>query len=491
MSTTTPTPNAVEYEDIQGLVRFGHGHLKQASFLLLRVKDRAAARAWLAGVAVTNAAAHDTRPDTALQIALTRQGLDALGVPADIVSGFSAEYLAGMASDDARSRRLGDVAQNDPSGWLWGGGGLVPHALVMLYAKPELLAGFEQSTLAACGTGFELDGRLATTDMDGTEPFGFVDGISQPDIDWARKREAADVTQYAYTNLSCLGEYLLGYPNEYGAYTDRPLVDPARGAATLLPRAEDAPELADLGRNGSYLVIRQLRQNVRSLWQYLDTQASGNEALRRRWAEAMVGRKLQGEPLVGSDNGLNDFDYQGDPEGLRCPLGAHVRRANPRNADLPEGPPGLLSRLVRIFGFNPEALEQDRIASTRFHRLLRRGREYGTELSIEEAVTTAFDPPETGLHFICLGANIARQFEFVQNAWIAGTRFDGLGGEGDPLLGNRQPGPGKSPTDFFSMPEAGGPDHRLRAMPLFVQVRGGAYFFLPGLRALRFLATVE
>jgi deferrochelatase/peroxidase EfeB len=483
--------DAVEYDDIQSLVRFAHAHLTQASFLLLHVKDRAAARAWLASAPVTSAAVQDTRPDTALHVALTRQGLDALGVPADIVSGFSAEYLAGMTSDEARSRRLGDIAQNDPSGWLWGGSGLVPHVLVMLYARPELLADFERGVVAACDAGFELSGRLATTDMDGVEPFGFVDGISQPEPDWARKREVGDITQYAYTNLSCLGEFLLGYPNEYGAYTDRPLLDPARSTAAQLPRAEEAPDLADLGRNGSYLVMRQLRQDVRGLWQYLDAQAGGNEALRRRWGEAMVGRKLTGEPLVGSGSGLNDFDYQTDVEGLRCPFGAHIRRANPRNADLPEGPPGLLSRLVRIFGFNPEALEQDRIASTRFHRLLRRGREYGVELSIEQAVTTEFDPPETGLHFICLGANIARQFEFVQNAWIIGTRFDGLGGEGDPLLGDRQPGPDRSPTNFFSIPEAGGPDRRLHDMPAFVQVRGGAYFFLPGLRALKFLATVE
>lgn len=93
------------------------------------------------------------------------------------------------------------------------------------------------------------------------------------------------------------------------------------------------------------------------------------------------------------------------------------------------------------------------------------------------------------MYFICLNANIGRQFEFVQAAWIAGTKFDGLAGEGDPLLGHRQPLADGSPTDVFSIPRANGPDRRLTAMPSFVTVRGGAYFFLPGLRALRFLAT--
>ena len=94
----------------------------------------------------------------------------------------------------------------------------------------------------------------------------------------------------------------------------------------------------------------------------------------------------------------------------------------------------------------------------------------------------------TGLHFICLGASISRQFEFVQGAWIAGTHFGDLHGESDPLLGNRMPGPDGSLADGFSMPGEGGCAFRVAGLPQFVRVVGGAYFFLPGIRALRFIA---
>ncbi|MGA8261924.1 MAG: hypothetical protein WB783_17060, partial [Arenicellales bacterium] len=309
-------------------------------------------------------------------------------------------------------------------------------------------------------------------------------------------RPARDQEQTAYTNLSCLGEFLLGYPNEYGLYTDRPLLDPLRDGAAMLPRAEDLPGKVDLGRNGSYLVMRQLRQDVQGFWKFLDHQAGGDPALRQRWAEAMVGRTLQGEPIVVArdetiagdpPSDSNAFTYESDPQGIHCPLGAHIRRANPRNADLPAGGPGILSKLKRILGFDAEALARDLVASTRFHRLLRRGRAYGPKVSLDQALgDTAAD--ETGLYFICLGANISRQFEFAQSAWIAGTKFNGLGGEGDPLLGHREAGPDGTPTDVFSMPRPDGPDERLCGLPRFVTVVGGAYFFLPGIRALRYLA---
>lgn len=486
--STSLLPRPPEFDDIQALVRFGHKHLTQACFLLLRVKDREAARVWLAAAPVSSAAETAPLPQTALHIALTSEGLAALGVAGSALVGFSAEFLDGMSGNPNRSARLGDIADSDPRRWEWGTGERLPHVLVMLYAVPGRLEDLKASVLAQCNAGFDQLACLTASGTGGAEPFGFADGISQPDLDWQRQRAARDEEQLAYANLTCLGEFLLGYPNEYGAYTDRPLLEP-EGAAGALPRAEDAPEMADLGRNGSYLVMRQLSQDVKGFWQFLDRQAGGDATLREHWAAAMVGREKGGKALAqeAGAGSLNDFDYQSDRQGLRCPLGAHVRRANPRNADLPPGSPGFLGWLMRTLGFDPDALSNDRVASTRFHRLLRRGRAYGAPTSVEQAPAEA----ETGLHFICLGANIARQFEFVQGAWLIGTRFDGLRGEGDPLLGHRLPGTDGAPTDVFSLPRPDGPDAQVCGLPRFVSVRGGAYFFLPGIRALRYLATAR
>jgi deferrochelatase/peroxidase EfeB len=489
---------AVELDDIQGLVRFGYKHHTEAAFLLLRVRDREAARRWLAKVSVSTAQTVEPLPETALQIALSAEGMRALGVDAAIVDSFAADFVSGMADDANRARRLGDVGANDPGRWEWGAGTRMPHVAVLLYAMPGGLASLQRSIEAQCEVGFERLACLATTDLDGIEPFGFTDGISQPLLDWERKRPARDAERRDYSNLSCLGEVLLGYPNEYGGYTDRPLLDAAR-AGPLLPRAEDAPDRADLGRNGSYLVLRQLRQDVHGFWQFIDRQARGDADMRERIASAMVGRRRDGVPLVGpademyegagAPGDLNAFTYRSDRDGLRCPLGAHVRRSNPRNADLPPGAPGILSWAKRTLGLDADALAHDLVASTRFHRLLRRGREYGPAVSLEQALGEPGGGAEPGLHFICLNANIARQFEFVQNAWAMGTHFDGLPDESDPLLGTRLPGADGAPTDGFSVPRGDGPDERIAGLPQFVTVLGGAYFFLPGIRALRFLVT--
>ena len=491
MSPRDPTGTEVELNDVQGIVRFGYKHHREACFLLLRVKNVAAARGWLAQAPVTSAVTADPPPPTALQVAFTADGLRALGVPQDLVDGFAEEFLGGMAGDEDRIRRLGDLGPNHPSSWQWGFGEQAPHVLLLLYARPGLLAGWRRGIESQYAAGFEELASLTASDMQGVEPFGFVDGLSQPEIDWGRSRPVEDRDRLDYGNLTCLGEFLLGYPNEYGLYTDRPLLDPRRDPHAMLPRAEEQPDQADLGRNGSYLVMRQLSQDVQGFWRYLQREAGSDPALARRWAEAMVGRSMDGTPLVDPGRDANDFTYESDPEGFGCPLGAHIRRANPRNADLPPGGRGLLSRLKRILGFDAGARALDLVASTRFHRLLRRGRGYGARLTLEQAVADAPVAGESGLHFICLAANIGRQFEFVQNAWIIGTKFNGLQSEGDPLLGHRQPGADGEPTDRFSMPRRDGPDQRLCGLPQFSTVRGGAYFFLPGIRALRFLATTN
>ena len=309
--------------------------------------------------------------------------------------------------------------------------------------------------------------RLGTDDMGEIEPFGFADGLSQPRLDWQRRLDVDTHARAGYANLLALGEVLLGYANEYGQYTDRPLLDPATDpAAAELPPAEDQPRRRDLGRNGSYLVFRQLQQDVRRFWRFLDEQAGG-DAGGARTAGCRHGRpNARREPLIpigpqpiegigpaASEVTTNQFTYDADPAGLRCPLGAHIRRSNPRTGDLPPGVTGLVSRLLRILGFDRPDIRTDTVASTRFHRILRRGREYGTHLVPEDAVRSeSGDEKETGLHFICLVANIARQFEFVQNAWTASSKFGGLSGETDPLLGNRQNWPRARPPTTSRSP---------------------------------------
>ena len=472
------TTQTVDLADVQGLLRYGFKHHTESVFLALRVRDRAAARAWLAQAPITNAVPQASLPATVLQVALGAEGLAALGVAGDIAAAFSPEFISGLAGLPERSRRLGDTGANDPADWAWGSGPRCAHVLLLLYALPGGLDAFENDIQAQCASAFDAVARLTTTDMGGVEPFGFTDGISQPEVDWDGKRRMGDEDKVLrYGNEVCLGEFVLGYRNEYGLYADRPLLDPQRDPQALLPRAEDHPDQADLGRNGSYLVLRQLEQDVAGFWRWITEATHGDATERELLAAAMVGRTKTGEPLAGcGDRGLNRFDFDTDPDGLRCPLGAHVRRANPRTADMPAGTGGPVSQLVRTLGFDAAARRHDLVASARLHRLLRRGREYSLDGGTRQ-----------GLHFVALNANIARQFEFVQTAWIASAHFDGLSGEVDPLLGTRSPSSAGDAADAFSRPGEDQPNRRETGLPQFVTVRGGGYFFLPGLRALRYL----
>ncbi|TAJ73199.1 MAG: peroxidase [Phenylobacterium sp.] len=461
-------PQAVaELDDIQGLLKTGYGPLTEASNLVLWVRDPGLARAWLATFRPTTMGdLARTRVAIARHLAVSAPGLSALGLPDTVLERFSPEFVGGMAADPARSRRLGDVGANAPARWAWGQAGLEPHLLLMLFALPGgLPALLAETRTPAFEAAFEAL-ELPTAPLDGREPFGFVDGLSQPVVDWDAERRPDTSEDLDYGNLISAGEFLLGYPNEYGLVTRSP-----------------ATEDADLGRNGTYLVFRQLHQDVEGFWNFVN--ANGGLPL----AEAMVGRKLDGEPLartgerpirgVGpkqSDIDFNGYDFESDVDGLRCPITGHVRRANPRTGDQPGGNLGIIRKLAGMLGLGIER-RPDTIASSRYHRLLRRGRKYGAGA-------------DTGLHFICLGASIARQFEFVQGAWLDSAKFGGLSGEQDPLLGSRQPHPAGHATDAFRWPQRAGPCRTLEGLPQFVTVRGGAYFFLPGVKALRYLAAL-
>ena len=167
----------IDFADIQGLVRFGHGKLQGAEFLLLDVADAAAARDWLRSVPVTSAEWQEPPPESAVQIAFTADGLRALGLAPNILDQFEQPFLAGMAGEESRSRRLGDVGANAPD--IWGWGSPPPHLLLMLYARPGELEALKATLLVdRFDHAFRLVRSLSTNTLRGIEPFGFADGIS-------------------------------------------------------------------------------------------------------------------------------------------------------------------------------------------------------------------------------------------------------------------------------------------------------------------------
>jgi Dyp-type peroxidase family len=448
---------APELHDVQGLVARGYGDLGAARFLLLSIDDRAAGRSWLDTLGPTLTAA-ETRPEeSAVNVGFTSSGLAKLGVPPDVLELFPLEFAGGMTTPHRR-RMLGDVGPDAPERWEWGGPGRPVDAVLLMYAHNEsTLAALEAEQTSALPNGVQIVRTLDTSDLQGYEPFGFRDGISQPIVEGLSKQGPPAQTLR-------FGEFVLGYPNEHGHLTDDLLL-------------ERSPEL---GRNGTYLVFRQLEQDVRGFWRFLDAAArrpdgSADPDRRTRLAARLVGRWPSGAPLVrapeADDPALataNDFGYyRRDPRGTRCPLGAHIRRANPRDT------------------LDPRPGSEDSLKINRRHRILRRGREYGPPLAVEDAVggegaERAGD--ERGLHFMCLNASIARQFELVHFTWLNSPKFVGLYDDSDPIVGPSQPFGGTFTIQSETLRE------RLTGVPRFVSVKGGAYFFMPGLAATRHLA---
>jgi Dyp-type peroxidase family len=456
-------PMSVEVEDVQGLVASAYGHLAQGCFLLLDVVDAAVARRWLGQIAGTVTTAAGRIEAESVNVALTPSGLEKLGVPPSALGGFSREFQDGM-TERSRRRLLGDTGESSPEYWAWGAPDAASIDLVLLiYASTparlaKALARYGDLTGTGCHEVHRLDAR-----RDDREHFGFHDGISQPVIDGLRTGPEQDTIK--------AGEFVLGYENEFGQFTHRPLLDRAADPERLLPLDVEGSGRPDLGRNGTYVVLRTLAQDVSAFWTHLDRQAESSNGYGDATALAarMVGRWPNGAPLVLSPDrddpalaNANDFAYhEADQAGLRCPIGAHVRRSHPRDS------------------LDPRPGSQSSIAIDRRHRLLRRGRLYGPRLDRADALANA-GHEERGLHFMCLCASVSRQFEFIQHTWVNSPKFAGLYEDPDPLLG---------PTGRTFTIQARPTRRRVRDLPAFVQVRGGAYFFLPGIRALRWLGS--
>jgi Dyp-type peroxidase family len=474
----------VETEDIQGLVLQGYGRLRAAAYIILKITDATLARIWLRDL-LPEISLGDTRPETnAVNLALTAPGLIRLGLSAETTAGFSLEFVEGMTTAH-RSRLLGDEGPASPAGWTWGGpGGPELHALLLVFARGEdqLAANLGRYRSDFAEHGMSEVVCLDTSDIGRGEHFGFRDGISQPSLPGIGKVGPAmhEVEP---------GEFLLGYLNEHGQYARSPLVravddpngllpKPPRGSgASSAPLAAEAVGEHDFGRNGSYLVLRTLAQDVGGFWRFMDEASRGPDGktdgkARTALAAHMVGRWPSGAPLTTSpDRDLpelathNDFSYdETDRNGTCCPIGAHIRRTNPRDS-LP-----------------PKPGTHESIDVGKRHRLIRRGRSYGPPIDPEASLTSAVGRDARGLQFIALCADIARQFEFITHTWALNPNFAGLYDDADPILGGHAEH-GRTFT-LQGVPVR----RRIPEVPAFVTVRGGAYFFLPGGRALRYLA---
>jgi Dyp-type peroxidase family len=449
----------LQREDIQGIILSGYVHLPWSAFVLLTIDPAQApgARRWLGTIAdeVTTAVKQNEPKPVNVNVALTNRGLTRLGLDRATLDSFAIPFIDGMNSP-LRSRILGDCEPDGtPKSWRWGGRDNAVDVLLMLYADTEA---HRDALVARIREGITASGALAEFLVleaglyrDRNEHFGFADGVGQPAIDGTGHAQKATPA-----NVVSPGEFLLGYTNEYGYPAEAPALGPK----------------GDLGKNGSYLVFRHTAQDVARFWQFLDAQSrtpggASDPAARDMLGAKFVGRWKSGTPLTLAPDAddpsigrTDDYGYADkDPHGFGCPLGAHARRANPRDALLTDKPAESRARTAR-------------------HRLMRRGRSYGPRI----ADPLADDGQERGLHFICLCADLARQFEFVQQTWLDNPVFNGLDGEVDPVVGGQ--------TDGAVMTLQNAPvRRRITGVPDFVTLLGGAYFFVPGIKALRWLAT--
>lgn len=517
----------------QGIVVNGFNNLEagRALFLQFTWPDAPGQKrgGWLAALnavaGVTDA--KQRKPDRAANVAFTCTGLKKMGLAEETLATFSAPFREGMYQED-RLRRLGDniagAWQNTviAGGPRWGGNTaarqapvvatversfrdvgprepdelqastpITVHALLLLYADTAATAESWAGQIIAAIAGQDVD-VVHQLPLDlrkqggfAREHFGFADGLSQP-IPYDEKSADPDLPDaVAWSDGSKmqrdpvhgipLGEILLGHVNGHHEKAPAPMVRVSDDPAEVALARDGVPEgFLNLGIDGSYMVVRELKQDVTAFWKSME---EGAELVRQRdpnathvtptWlAERIIGRTLDGDmfrprgktlPKAPNGEPANDFLFRKEDQfGLGCPLGSHVRRANPRDS-------------------LADALSQadTLLDAANNHRILRRGRKYGTTLD----APYNDDGTDRGLLFICLNTDIARQFEFVQQTWLLNTNFHTLFDETDPLVG---------PKGQFTLPEE--PLRRRVAVETFIKMVGGEYFFLPSIAALNYLA---
>jgi Dyp-type peroxidase family len=459
-SVNNPLENALG--DIQGIILFGYAKLGSASYLLLHFENKLQAKHWLGQIMPKIQKASDKPEKTAVNLGFTIEGLRFLGLTDDEACALAPEFVEGMAAEH-RQRVLGDL----PDTWEWGGQQDPPesvvHAVLMLFSESP--SALEALKLELSVDSQKIIRELTTKNLpDSKEHFGFRDGISNPILKGSY--HAAKLTDQSHFNLIEPGEFVLGLPNEYN-------------------ESDKDPKVHSFLQNGTYMVFRQLEQDVKGFWSYCAANAGSLQAT-VHLASKMVGRWPSGTSFANSpmaDGALaepdNDFLFaKEDLDGMKCPVASHIRRAFPRDTLTIDPKDTTVS--------SGEVDASVRIAKR--HRILRRSRAYGEPLDPNLDPKSFLEAPETnqerGIYFICFNASLNRQFEFVQQTWCNNPKFSGLYSDPDPIVrGFIEDDPvEKSPWTFTYAAQP--VRRRVTELPRFVTVRGGAYFFVPGLATL-------
>jgi Dyp-type peroxidase family len=448
--------------DIQGFAMRGYT-FPVARFVMMEIATAEGGRALLLRILdqITTAQHWDVKPDSTLNVALTYAGLVRLGLPDATLLSFPVEFVQGMK---ARAPILEDSGTSAPEQWdpVWRNSqvhvwvGIYAESPAVLARRCEVLRQFLADTGGAVIL-YEQDASLLPDANGGystKEHFGYTDGFGNPDFKGAdRKSQPGQGKLNADGSWAPIatGEFLLGYPDEAGEIPSGPV-----------------PHL--LAKNGTFMVYRKLHQNVATFRRYLEDHGSRYAGGKEKLAAKFVGRWRDGTPielspdrqdpvLVNDPARSTNFTFGTDAEGIRCPIGAHMRRVNPRDA----------------FGFNGALINR--------RRIMRRGLPYGVSTPPDHE---ANDSDEHGVIFIVLNASISRQFEFVQQQWIQYGNDSRQGSDRDPLMGAHN-GHGKFMIQGDTSPS--NPPYMCTGLPSFVETRGGDYFFMPSLTALRLIAT--
>ena len=439
------SPVTLELDDIQATVLRYRPEPYYGTHVMLRVEDAHAGREFLRRLTphVDSAAEWWQAGQAWTSIAISYTGLVALGLPADSLRSFPDAFQVGMA---ARADRLRDQGLNDPHHWEQPFGTGDVHIGVSVFSDAEetwrdtlQMARRQYEGLAGVKVLLAQDFGAQPGDLN---PLGYKDSIGQPAVEGC----GVDALPGQGRPIKA-GEFVLGYPGEAG-----------------VPLPMPRPDV--LGRNSTYVGLRKYQSRVATFNRFLRDHAE-TEQERELLAAKLVGRWRSGAPLtlapthddptLGADpRRNNDFTYAADPHGRQVPLGSHMRRMNPRDTTMAQ------------------------LADVNVHRIIRRSTTYGAPYD-PDATSEHDDHVDRGLYFIFLSAKAMATMEFLQQEWINNGNFMNLGDERDPNIGLQQDGA------TFTIPEKP-VRRRIHGIDTFNILRGGEYFFMPSLSALRWIA---